>query len=328
VLGEIILEHEKKIAIVSTIKHVTKETSEWVKHHLNLNVSRIFFCIDHPDLNSNLELELIHQFGSDKLYFLHRTKELMNSWNSLPNIKEIQNIIEKVVTTRQQLNIETLLRQNLLDEYEWVFHIDDDEYLYYNYPEISLPNYLNRIPSKYDLLVIHNYEVLPTDPEGEMNKIKYFKKSPHMVSLHQLESWRERISKKFYFVSYNHGKMGFNPKKLKARELFRPEGVHRFHVDESTTLDCNFLDFALLHYPFPNFSAYLSKFSGVNRKRIYEYEVLGENLDNFYTQSRIIASQGNPIALDQYYNTNIIYSEEEIKIMKDLKLILELNLHA
>ncbi len=317
---------ENGLAIVSTIKHVTNQTSHWVQHHLQL-VSKIFLFIDHPGEGMELEKELTNKYGSERLSFIHKNEELIKQWKTYADYERVQNLVERFVTVRQALNIEYLLHMKDCSQFKWVFHLDDDELLFYSKKDQSLGDYLKNIPDKYDQLVLQNYEAIPTelDTTDFFAKQKTFKKSPPMVSLHQLRSMNERLKKNYFFTSYNHGKFAFSPAKILARGWSYPDGVHRFHPDENTTLDCNFLDLAVLHYPFPNFGMYFSKFTGINRKRMYEYEALGDTTENFYSFSRGLVSKANPLEMEKYYSENVIYSPEEIAVLHEFKLLLEIE---
>ena len=317
---------ESRLAVVTTIKHVTEQTPRWIEHHLKL-VQKLFVFIDHPSENFEFQNILAQKYGTERLQFFHKNEKLIQSWESFPIYESIRNLVDRFVTLRQALNIEYLLRVVKVSNFDWIFHLDDDEMLYFSKKDCTLSEYLSKVPDRYDQLVLQNYEAIPTelDADNFFATQRIFKKSPPMVSFYQLELLKEKLERPYYFTSYNHGKCAFSPKKLIDRGLYYPDGVHRFHVDEEKSLDCNFLDLAVLHYPFPSFGMYYGKFSGLNRKRVYEYEALGSSDQNFYSESRKLFFQANPLEIEHFYSSNVVYSRDELALLKDLKLILEIE---
>lgn len=309
------------LAIVSSVKEISESVLWQCRYHKKIGINGIFLFLDQYDesYDFNIPKDL-----ESTVHIIKNDRELRSKIESYDSYQDIRNIYDKFVTKRQASYVEFFVRE-LADGYDWLFHIDDDELIYCNE---NLCDYFEKIPNDFSQVVICNHEavVLGLDNENFFENTKTFKLCPHACSSYQKQLFETDLDKEYYFTAYTHGKAAAKINSLKKMSRERPLGVHRFHSEKKETLISNHLDICLLHFPFPSFSKYFYKFSGVNSKRIYEYEVLGEELDNFYSKSRKVISSKNILEAEKLYKSCVIYNEHELEKLKAFKMLKEFEL--
>ena len=134
-----------KTCILTVIKNEQEYLDEWIKYHLDLGIDHIFMF---EDIDSDSHKEICDKYG-DKVS-LNSISIVLDDEN-----KKITAELKQTKTTNPQWIYfkSSLLYLQSLNEYDWCFVIDVDEYITFENEKENIEDILNMF-SQYDAIVI------------------------------------------------------------------------------------------------------------------------------------------------------------------------------
>ena len=256
----------------------------------------------------------------------HNLKE---RYKRIPEFKDFEAQIDRVVVYRQCLNVNIALESAIADRVEWLIHVDADELIAFPNRSCSLKSFLNSLPKEIDSFVFPSMEAIPDKMELDyyFRDVRYFKQSPYILTFHQLDrlmhGWRERGGKFPLFNAHIQGKSAFRVSNF--NEVFTPYSVHEFvpyrWADKSVRVAQSLDEPFLFHFPFVGMKAFKNRFSGFNSNRINTYD-RGIFNYNFYDDVSERLNRGEDLA--SIYEQRII-CRDDFQYLKDFGYLIEMN---
>ena len=274
-----------RIAIVTTIRSPGDSFKTWIDYHRGM-VDKIYIYLDEPGNGDEALIQIdpvVNRFAGSKNSTMSGSHGVMQ---------------------RQMANVKDALTRCAADRIDWLFHIDDDELIYY--PGNDLRTYFGKVASGVSSISFVNHEVVgDVEVNDRFKELHLFKKN----TFYETGEEKIRDHRLHGFLYYEMGKSA-----VRVEACNGPCGVHEFFLKTGAAIRESAV--CILHYPCPSYVHWLKKYSQLGDFKSFWWD--DPNLpmpDTFHTRSRDAYRQslesGNwEIALDCYMESHVAESDQ------------------
>ncbi len=200
------------VSTVTTIKAPLRETLMFVNYHLNMGVSHMYLFFDDPNdvcIEALADYKKVTCIRCDSEHWeniLSQSGALERDWITIES-SELRQTLSSAIDRRQILNANYAFKLAQQDGYDWLIHIDNDEFIYAKKP---LDVLLSKVSPKTDVLVIKPLETAPekTEYESIFDEVTLFKRLPGLWQkyLAYFLGCQRVFQDGYYFRAHHYGK--------------------------------------------------------------------------------------------------------------------------
>ena len=293
--------------IISFIEELTTQCSDWINHHLSLGVDGlILFASQKVDVSDDLieHVKVITCDGS-----------LLSDLKKSDSYDQVKSYVDTHHFVLKKLKVEYCLKNMEIHEQDWFMVLNQDEFLEIN-DEFNNINEFFETVEQYGQCIVNNFEqVVETElnPNGNI-----YKKGKFCITNYQDELRAEALGYRPYFNSYSFGKAAFRPFVF-SQNGYMPKSSFAYVNDNKKTIEANYQDIFILTQPFADIDIFKKKFSDFSE--VTELDLIGDNeTKSFNDSARKVIKDGIESEILNFFQKNIVWSEEEVEKLEFLKL--------
>jgi len=307
-------------AIVTTLKSQGPSLLTFVNYHLAIGFSKIYLMFDDPNDPDRFLVQ-----GIPGVEAIACDQSLREQWKPLHKFRQYGNHIEAEVRARQVLNAELAMQKALVEEIDWLLHIDSDE-LYW-VPEESIDPHLARLEEMGVVSARYlNYEAIPHTEsiDNYFLEVTKFKKPRKLLGKQEIDIGKIWPRNRKYFNFYVNGKS-----MARVRDDMVPNDVHKWTSKTEYISVSRFYQPCILHYSCCGYQYFESKFKKLadNGNVGIEFGVSvkekGFSLD--YDALSAYLNKDEKTAL-QIYRDRVMMSEEAIVLFEQQGVVLHCDI--
>ena len=329
-----------KVGIVSTVYGVGDGIFSWLEHHKRLGISHVLLYFDHlsePDERTLAE-QLGRKYASSFLSIMDGEAIMAQSWGTAesidPELAELARLgsSSSAVCARQTLNASHALQHAREQGFDWLVHLDADEWFYLlgqGQGGASLEEHFSSMQD-YGLIRYLNHELVPQTLE---NSKGYFKINPTLAESRLGKTGWRSVKQEIcdgapWFTAYTNGKSA-----VRVSRGVSASGVHGWNVT-GLSKDITLCGPVVLHLHCPSADHFLRKHLDYAageaniKKRLFEPTQAEAAALTIINRARAEhwADEALKQELENLHRQFTSFSKNQLELMHEANLLFEANL--